>query len=309
MKTLALAALASVSVLLQSIRAAMTVVDFEEYRGAGNRVSFPANFHGITFDADFGTWMWPSHSGDVAALSNRITEGWRECAFRFTAPDQRFVGAWVLLFSGTLEFRMYKEGKLVSTSATLRDAAGWTFLSSGYDGGVDTVGVWANRGAYGLDDITYTSIARPPAPRRAQAALIVSEGRIIGASITDPGFGYRMAPRVVILDASGSGANAVATITNNQIQSITITSGGQNYTSSALALVGLPDFVGGLKVGFSKIKVDMTLDIGLRYQLYSSRDLNNWTMVGEPFVADSDSKSVEFDVQPVWVYYQLRRLD
>jgi hypothetical protein len=73
--------------------------------------------------------------------------------------------------------------------------------------------------------------------------------------------------------------------------------------------IGLPDFVAGLKVSVSKIKIEMSLDIGQRYQLYSSSDLNVWSIVGESFTADADSKSVEFGVNSAPVYYELRRLD
>jgi hypothetical protein len=182
-------------------------------------------------------------------------------------------------------------------------------LESRYDGAVDRVGIWANRGLYVIDDITFTTIDRPPAPRRAQVRAIVINGRITEVTVTDSGYGYRTAPPIEFLDASGSGARAEATIADQTIQSIRVLEGGQNYTATPRAVVGLPDFVAGLSVRFSKITVDMTLDIGQRYQLYSSADLIAWSMVGEPFTADSDRRSVELAVQPVWTYYQLRRLD
>lgn len=289
----------------------LTVIDFEQYRGAGGGTP---RIEGMTFDSDFAIYtsqlgQIPAHSGDVRVRSNAYAEGWRECSLTFNTPNQRFVGVWMYVFSDSAQLRMYKDGQLVATSITLQANSRWTFVESRYDGAVDRVGIWASRGYYVIDDIMFTTIDRPPAPRRAQARAIVSNGRITGLTVTDGGYGYRTAPEIGIADASGSGARAQATIADQAIQSIQVLDGGQNYSPTPQAVVGLPDFVAGLAVRFSKITIDMTLDIGQRYQLYSSADLTTWSMVGEPFVAESDRKSVELAVQPVWTYYRLRRLD
>jgi hypothetical protein len=54
-------------------------------------------------------------------------------------------------------------------------------------------------------------------------------------SVINPGYGYQSVPTVTIL-GDGTGANAVATIVNGSIQSITVTNSGNNYTQ-AIAVV------------------------------------------------------------------------
>jgi len=54
-------------------------------------------------------------------------------------------------------------------------------------------------------------------------------------SVINPGFGYQSTPTVTIL-GDGTGANAVATIVNGAIQSITVTSSGNNYTQAIVTI-------------------------------------------------------------------------
>jgi len=54
-------------------------------------------------------------------------------------------------------------------------------------------------------------------------------------SVINPGFGYQSTPTVTIL-GDGSGANAVATIVNGAIQSITVTNSGNNYTQAIVTI-------------------------------------------------------------------------
>src|SRR5215510_1042666 len=143
-----------------SAEAAVTVIDFEEYEALPNRTLFPANFHGVTFSSDFGVWQTvapgQAHSGRTCALSNRITEGYKECTFTFSTPGRRFLGAWLFVFADSVQFVLYKGGSVVARSSVLSDTPSSTFLASGYDGPVDSVGVLGNRGYYGLDDLTWS---------------------------------------------------------------------------------------------------------------------------------------------------------
>ena len=54
--------------------------------------------------------------------------------------------------------------------------------------------------------------------------------RVQGVQLTNPGFGYTVAPRVSFLGGGGSGAEAVATIGDGIVGIITVTEGGSGYT-------------------------------------------------------------------------------
>lgn len=56
--------------------------------------------------------------------------------------------------------------------------------------------------------------------------------------VTNPGSGYTRRPTVTIL-GDGTGANAVATIQNNQISSIKLTNPGVNYTTASVKIDGV----------------------------------------------------------------------
>ena len=54
-------------------------------------------------------------------------------------------------------------------------------------------------------------------------------------SVINPGYGYQSTPTVKIL-GDGSGANAVATVINGSISSITVTNSGNNYTQAIVTI-------------------------------------------------------------------------
>jgi hypothetical protein len=54
-------------------------------------------------------------------------------------------------------------------------------------------------------------------------------------SVINPGFSYQLTPTVTIL-GDGVGANAIATIVNGAIQSITVTNSGNNYTQAIVTI-------------------------------------------------------------------------
>ena len=90
-----------------------------------------------------------------------------EYKFSFVNPGQEFIGAWFsggnLQFQGEIDFNLYYNHALVWTSSTLDVPAGYpAFLSSGYSGPVDTVGVNANdNGYFIMDNVTYTPTPVP----------------------------------------------------------------------------------------------------------------------------------------------------
>ena len=67
-------------------------------------------------------------------------------------------------------------------------------------------------------------------------------GFVVGATVTDAGFGYVSNPAVTITGGGGSGARATATQVNGVVTSITITNPGIGYTSVPTITIAPPPF-------------------------------------------------------------------
>ena len=88
----------------------------------------------------------------------------------------------------------------------------------------------------------YESIPQPLNPRIATATAQVVNGFIVGATITDAGYGYVENPTVTITGGGGTGAKATATQFNGVVTSITINSSGNGYTSTPTITIAPPPF-------------------------------------------------------------------
>jgi hypothetical protein len=64
--------------------------------------------------------------------------------------------------------------------------------------------------------------------------------RVQGVQVTNPGFGYTIAPKVVFVGGEGSGAEAVSVIANGVVGIITITNGGSGYVTPPLVSFNSP---------------------------------------------------------------------
>ena len=76
-----------------------------------------------------------------------------------------------------------------------------------------------------LDQVDTTNFSR------AQVECLTFNGRIISATIIDPGYGYSLPPEIVISSETGSGAILVTTINaSGEVTSVEIENAGNNYT-------------------------------------------------------------------------------
>lgn len=64
--------------------------------------------------------------------------------------------------------------------------------------------------------------------------------RVQGVQVTNPGFGYTIAPKVVFVGGKGLGAEAVSVIADGVVGIITITSGGSGYVTPPLITFNSP---------------------------------------------------------------------
>jgi hypothetical protein len=79
-------------------------------------------------------------------------------------------------------------------------------------------------------------------PRIASANAQVVNGFVVGATITDAGYGYAANPVVTITGGGGTGAKATATQFNGVVTSITITNPGSGYSSNPTITIEPPPF-------------------------------------------------------------------
>ncbi len=74
----------------------------------------------------------------------------------------------------------------------------------------------------------------PPSGTRAQGNVTLSStGGINSVSMVARGFGYNTPPTVSFSGGAGSGATAVATLSQGEIAAVTVQSGGNNYSSAS----------------------------------------------------------------------------
>lgn len=79
----------------------------------------------------------------------------------------------------------------------------------------------------------------PPCPSGFAAAIAqVTNGFVVGATVTIGGCGFTNVPQVLIQGGGGTGATATAVVSNGVVTSIDITATGSNYTSIPTIYIG-----------------------------------------------------------------------
>jgi len=77
--------------------------------------------------------------------------------------------------------------------------------------------------------------------QQAAARAVVNTGFVSSIDVIRPGSGYLSPPRVIITDATGSGALAVAVVANGEVSAINITNNGFGYSGRTIVTIGPPD--------------------------------------------------------------------
>jgi hypothetical protein len=140
------------------------------------------------------------------------------------------------------------------------------------------------------------------------AAATVVNGFVVSAEISDGGFGYSGTPAVRITGGGGSGATAIAVVENGVVTGVTITNPGSGYTGTPKVSIATPLFSPELKVAVSRVTVTSKVVLGLKYLLESSTDLQTWTTVGAPFVAESEELNQEYVVGETGQFFRITQV-
>ena len=74
----------------------------------------------------------------------------------------------------------------------------------------------------------------------AAAIAVVVNGFVVGATITDGGYGYTNTPTVRILGGGGSGAEAVAVVSNWVVVAVNVLDAGSGYTNAPVVVIDPP---------------------------------------------------------------------
>lgn len=142
-------------------------------------------------------------------------------------------------------------------------------------------------------------------PRTATATAQIVNGFLVGINLVDGGFGYIAPPVVVIRGGGGVGATATAQISNGVVTGFTVTNAGVGYTSNPQIIIASPPFEPYLEIAFSRVKVTMHLNLGVRYQIQASQDLSQWINIGTPFIAESEHVEQEFEIELTGRFFRL----
>src|ERR1019366_3128813 len=115
------------------------------------------------------------------------------------------------------------------------------------------------------------AIESATSPRTATGTATLTGSFVTGVSITDGGSGYTNTPLVRFIGGGGSGAQAVAVVSNGVVKNITVTNAGYGYTNAPLVVIE-PPFILNPVLGIAPMSFlsFSNLTVGGAYQLQQS---------------------------------------
>ena len=132
-----------------------------------------------------------------------------------------------------------------ATAYSLKDGVliGSSFWNEYFFGAIDDVRLYSRALSDAEVLALYQYEVTLPEIHPATATAQVINGFVVGATITDAGYGYTNAPKVTIMGGGGSGASAVATIdAQGVVNSIKLVASGSGYTGTPSILIEDPPF-------------------------------------------------------------------
>ena len=83
-------------------------------------------------------------------------------------------------------------------------------------------------------------LAAAPVPSQAYATAQLDDGFVVGATVTNGGSGYATIPAVNITGGGGSGAEAVAVVSNGVVSAVNVLDAGYGYTNAPSITIAPP---------------------------------------------------------------------
>ena len=115
-------------------------------------------------------------------------------------------------------------------------------------------------------------------------------------------------PLVLIRGGGGTGATAIAVVSNGMVVDILFSSAGSGYTGVPVILIASPPFEPTVSISVSRVKVVQHVVLGRNYVLEASTDLIDWTATGPEFTAESETIVSEFDVDVTGRYFRIHQV-
>lgn len=147
--------------------ASATVLNFDDINHPDGYTPIASNYGGLDWSGS--TWVafnapqdpFTAHSGDWRIATDYGSDD-AGSTIRFLTPTV-FDGAWFAGYEDVaVTFLMYAGGQLVATSSTLGLSGVSSFLSSGWNGAIDTLVVSSNAQAgYVMDDFSFHTVPEP----------------------------------------------------------------------------------------------------------------------------------------------------
>jgi hypothetical protein len=247
--------------------------------GTGNN-GYQLDLVGTTLQGLFNSpgYNWPSAS--IVSGSIITTGVWYHVAYTY---DQ---SAMKLYCNGQPVATNVIGAHAIATSTTALRISGAD--NQGYfDGLIDEPSVY-NR-ALSANEIAAIynagSAGKCRLPRVSTASAVVLNNFVVGATITDGGYGYTNTPAVRIIGGGGSGAQAVAVVSNGVVDAVNVLVTGSGYTNTPVIVIA-PPFIEQPTMGIAAMSgLNFTnLAIGTNYQLQFLSD-TTWSNMGAAFAA------------------------
>jgi hypothetical protein len=162
--------------------------------------------------------------------------------------------------------------------------------------------------AMGRWHILALKLPSPPIPSTARATPQIVNGFVVGLNLIDGGEGYSQPPLVRIVGGNGTGAAVEAHISQGIVTGFTITDAGRGYSGSTTVEIDAPPLLPYLSIAPTRVGVTMQVLAGRRYLLEAADELPNFTPVGEPFTAESDSITREFVIRDSGQFFRIQEI-
>lgn len=137
-------------------------------------------------------------------------------------------------------------------------------------------------------------LEKPKPTGTASAVVEIVNGFVVGARVTNAGYGYITSPEIQIISSSGSGAKARAVVSNGQVVSIDIISTGSGYLGDPQITIAAPPKPNSTAIAEAEIVNGFLVGLNLTKGGHGYEKAPNVTVLGgngtgasvDAFVAD-----------------------